>query len=104
MCSGIMQAELHRGGVCGEGATCVSLSVSVPEQSQFCRRRILRASPVDTTQQHPRRCALAARPGVGRERFAGELEQLPSFRLALPPLHKATHPRNDQPSQAHAAL
>lgn len=40
-------AELHCSGVCRKGLLWVSLSVSVPEQSQFCQRRVPRASPAD---------------------------------------------------------
>lgn len=46
-----------------EESACVSLSISMPEQSQFCPRHIWRASPADTTRQHPRKGALAIHPG-----------------------------------------
>lgn len=41
-------------GSAGKGPPA-SLSISVPEQSQFCRRRIPRALPTETSRQHPRK-------------------------------------------------
>lgn len=92
-----MLAELHRSGVCREGALWLSLSVSVPEQSQLCQRHIPRAF---ITCAHGlaarRRCALAA--GTDVERLCSEPGRFFSPRSAVPLLSKANHPRNNEPS------
>lgn len=51
-CALVSLAELHCCRVCRKGVLWLSLSVCVPEQSQFCHRHIPWASPVDTAWQH----------------------------------------------------
>lgn len=81
MCSGMVQAEPHHGGVCGQRAAHVS--------EHFCAQ----TEPV-LPEMHPTVLPHGGNPSRAErhKRFASELQQFPSFGWVVPPLGKATHP------------